>query len=273
MPVYLLVDNGSKQPDATLALRRLAAALSQHTGKTIHPVSLQHADAIPADALDGEPAQTFPAFLKMQLEQGHHEFVAVPLFFGLSKALTSFIPEEVAKLTPDYPELTVKVAQVTYPLPEGDMRLAQIVFDHTQQAQQQTSDQTRIVLVDHGSPSPTITEVRQRIAQTLQEHFALHVDQAVMERRAGKEYDFNGELLANWLSEQAQQGVTNVIVAMLFFLPGRHAGPNGDVAEICDSVVKEFPKLRYTITPLIGEHPLLLDILKDRMNAVDSTSV
>lgn len=273
MPVYLLVDNGSKQADATLALRRLATQLSQHTGKTIHPISLQHADAIPAQDLDGTPAQTFPAFLKAQLALGKRDFVAVPLFFGLSKALTSFIPDEVAKLTPDYPELTLKVAPVTYPLPEGDVRLAQIVFEHIRQVQQQDDVDARIVLVDHGSPSPKITEVRQRIAQSLLEQFGLHVEQAVMERRAGKEYDFNGELLESWLRQQAQQGVTNVIVAMLFFLPGRHAGPNGDVAEICDGVVKEFPNLRYTITPLIGEHPLLLDILKDRINAAESMSV
>jgi len=269
MPVYLLVDNGSKQVDATLALRRLATDLSRHTGKTIHPVSLQHADAIPAEELGGTPAQIFHDFLKAQLALGEHEFIAAPLFFGLSKALTSFIPDEVAKLKPEYPALTVKVAPVTYPLPEGDARLARIVFDHIQQAQQQSNDDARIVLVDHGSPSPKITEVRQRIAQTLQEQFGLHVDQAVMERRAGKEYDFNGKLLESWLRQQARQGVTNVIIAMLFFLPGRHAGPNGDVAEICDSVVKEFPKLRYTITPLIGEHPLLLDILNDRLAAVE----
>lgn len=268
MPIYLLVDNGSRQPDATLTLRRLAVNLSRHTGQTIHPVSLQHADAIAAEDLGGTPAQTFPGFLNTQLARGEHAFVAIPLFFGLSKALTSFIPEEVAKLRRRYPELEVKVAPVTYPLPGGEARLARIVFEHIRQAQQQTDKTARIVLVDHGSPSPKITEVRQRIAQTLQDEYGLHVSQGVMERRAGKEYDFNGDLLATWLRQQAQQGVTSVIVAMLFFLPGRHAGPNGDVTEICDSVVKDYPQLRYTITPLIGEHPLLLEVLSDRLASV-----
>jgi len=265
MPVYLLVDNGSRQPDATLYLRCLAAQLSEHTGSTIHPVSLQHADAIPAGELDGTPAQVFPEFLKTRLVQGEHEFVVVPLFFGLSRAITSFIPAEVAKLKSTHPELTVKVAPVSWPLPDGEPRLTQIVFEHIRQAQGGTP--ARIVLVDHGSPSPKITEVRQGIARALLEQHGLEVDQAVMERREGKEYDFNGDLLATWLRHQAEQGVTEVIVAMLFFLPGRHAGPHGDVSEICDAVVSDYPQLNYTITPLIGEHPLLLEILKDRLEA------
>lgn len=268
MPVYLLVDNGSKQPDATLYLRRLAADLSRHTGKTIHPVSLQHADAIAVDKLGGTPAQVFPDFLKAQLLQGEHEFIVVPLFFGLSKAITAFIPDEVAKLAAEHSELSVKVAPVTYPLPEGEQRLARIVFDHIQQAQQQNIAQSRIVLVDHGSPTPKITEVRKSIARVLEADYGLKLDQAVMERREGKKYDFNGDLLATWLRHQAEQGATSVIIAMLFFLPGRHAGPNGDVEEICHSVVADYPHLRFTITSLISEHPLLLDVLKDRLEAV-----
>lgn len=249
MPVYLLVDNGSKQPDATLYLRCLAARLSEHTGKTIHPVSLQHADAIPEEELDGTPAQVFPEFLRTRLAQGEQEFVVVPLFFGLSRAITSFIPAEVARLKSTYPELTVRVAPVTWPLPEGEPRLAQVVFEHIQQARRQSVDGAKLVLVDHGSPSPMITEVRRGVAQTLARQHGLEVDQAVMERREGKEYDFNGDLLATWLRQQAERGVTEVIVAMLFFLPGRHAGPHGDVAEICNTVTSDYPQLNYTITP------------------------
>lgn len=269
MPVYLLVDNGSKQPDATLYLRCLAAQLSEHTGELIHPVSLQHADAIPASELAGTPADVLPDFLRRQLEQGEREFVVLPLFFGVSRAITSFIPDEVARLKSEYPDLNVKVAPVTWPLPDDEPRLAQIIFDHIQQAREISGPDAHVVLVDHGSPTPKITEVRRNIARMLEEQHALGVDQAVMERREGKEYDFNGELLANCLRDKAEQGVTRVIVAMLFFLPGRHAGPRGDVQEICDSVVKDYPYLKYTITPLISTHPLLLDILRDRLMATN----
>jgi len=262
MPVYLLVDNGSKQPEATLRLRQLAEALGRHTGRRVHPVSLQHADAIPEGQLGGVPATTFAAFLEAQLGAGEEEFIAVPLFFGESRALTSFIPDELARLRQRWPGLRLRLAPVTYPLPGGDPRLAQIVHDHIRAVQ---SPEAKLVLVDHGSPSPAITEVRKGIARELQGQYGLALDQAVMERREGPQYDFNGELLEQWLRREALRGTTEVVIAMLFFLPGRHAGACGDVDEICRAVVRDHPRLRYTITPLVGEHPALLGLLSDRL--------
>lgn len=271
MPAYLLVDNGSKKPEATLRLRELAASLGQHTGKVIHAVSLQHADAIDLAELDGEPAKIFSGFLRAQLEQGKKSFLVIPLFFGLSRALTSFIPQQVKKLQAEFGELDVRVADVVYPLPEGDDRLAQIMSDHISATQTSLTVNAKVVLVDHGSPSPQITEVRNRVAQSLQNipGNTYHLAEAVMERREGKEYDFNGDLLENWLRQQAQEGVESVTVAMMFFLPGRHAGSCGDVETICENVVKQYPHLQYRITPLIAEHPLLLEILSDRLRSVE----
>lgn len=267
MPVYMLLDNGSRRAEATLALRRLAQALSRHSGETVHPVSLQHADAIPAEALEGRPAWTLEAFLRHQHEQGEREFVGLPLFFGTSRALTSFIPDRVAALRESGADLDLRLAPVTYPLPEGDPRLAAILHEHIEAARQ-GRESARVVLVDHGSPSTAITEVRVRLARELAQRHGQVVDQAVMERREGPQYDFNGELLAQWLERQAQQGVREVIIAMQFFLPGRHAGPCGDVDEICRSVAERHPGLSYTITPLVGEHPQLLSLLKARMDEV-----
>jgi sirohydrochlorin ferrochelatase len=263
MPVYLLVDNGSKQAEAILRLRQLAEGLGRHAGERVHPISLQHADAIPAEALGGTPAQTLGAFLAGQLREGEREFVALPLFFGESRALTAFIPEQLASLRTQYPDLHFRLAPVTYPLPEGDPRLARIVHDHVRAAR--PVEGAKVVLVDHGSPSPRITEVRQAIAADLERDHGLVVEQAVMERREGPEYDFNGPLLEQWLVTQAEQGVRQVIIAMLFFLPGRHAGAGGDVDAICRGVIERYPHLSYTITPLVGEHPTLLELLADRM--------
>jgi sirohydrochlorin ferrochelatase len=271
MPVYLLVDNGSKKPEATLQLRQLAASLGQHTGKLIHAVSLQHANDIDPAQLDGQPAEIFENFLRQQLEQGQKSFLVIPLFFGLSRALTSFIPQQVEKLQAEFKELHVRVADVVYPLPEGDIRLAQILFDHIKTAQASFTMNAKLVLVDHGSPSPNITAVRNRVAKNLRNMpgATFELAEAVMERREGKAYDFNGDLLEDWLRQQAQKGVEAAIVAMMFFLPGRHAGSCGDIETICENVVKQHPHLQYRITPLIGEHPLLLEILSDRLRSVE----
>lgn len=269
MPTYLLIDNGSKKAAATLALRKLASNLSEQTGRIIHPVSLQHADSIDAAEIDNVPAETFTSFLRYHLQQGEREFIVVPLFFGESRALTSFIPQQTAELEKEFGNFEVKLAEVIYPLERGESRLADILYDHIQTISQTDSIETEsIVLVDHGSPSAKITEVRKRVAKNLQcllgEKASLA--QAVMERREGGAYDFNGELLVNWLNAQAEKGVTNVIIAMLFFLPGRHAGECGDIEGICQSVMARYPKLQISLTPLISEHKMLVSILTDRLD-------
>ena len=52
---------------------------------------------------------------------------------------------------------------------------------------------------------------------------------------------------------------------MFFLLPGRHAGEGGDVAEICDGLISEGAFELIQNTPLLGEHPMLLEILEDRL--------
>ena len=161
MPVILLSDNGSKQADATLQLRELANKLNTLTGNDIFPVSLQHADSISADNLNGKLADTFTAFMKNKLEQGEKEFVLLPLFFGNSGALTSFVPNEVTQLKNKYGEFNLVIADVVYPLPKGEPQLAKIIHQNIDQV---VSDHNKkvehIILVDHGSPLPEITEVR-----------------------------------------------------------------------------------------------------------------
>ncbi len=266
MPTYLLVDNGSRQPLATLKLRQLAKSLSAAVGHEVHAVSLQHADAIAADRLEGIAASIFTPFLRQRLQQGEREFVVLPLFFGVSRALTSFIPQQLEQLQEEFADIKVTLADVIYPLPQGDDRLAQIMFDHINAVN--ANGNSSVVLVDHGSPLASITEVRHRVAATLRDMYGNEdsVDEAVMERREGREYDFNGELLENWLQQQAQQGVTSVVVAMMFFLPGRHAGSCGDVENICQRVAAQYPGFEFHITPLISDHPLLLAILQDRLS-------
>lgn len=268
MPTYLLIDNGSVQAAATLQLRHVVQAVSERTGKHIHPVSLMHANRIPTDQLGGQAANTFEAFLREQLQKGEREFVALPLFFGVSRALTSFVPDKLSLLEKEFGDFTFRLADVIYPMPDGEAVLVEIIKDHVLQSVAEADDSARAVLTDHGSPIAKVTEVRKHLAQLTRQLIpaSLQLDQAVMERREGKEYDFNGDLLEDYLIRQAQQGVKSVAVIMLFFLPGRHAGPNGDVVEICQNVMDQYPALSVSISPLISEHPLLIDILAERLH-------
>jgi sirohydrochlorin ferrochelatase len=264
MPHFFLADNGSVRAAATLTLRRLAAQLAERAGHPVQAVSLQHADRIDAAELDGQPAVLLAQALREHLAAGQREFVLIPLFFGLSRALTSFVPEIVNELKQEFGDFALHMADVLYPLPDGDDELVCILYDHA--TGQPVSD---VVLVDHGSPSPTVTRVREHIAQALQARARgrFSIGQAVMERRPGPEYDFNGPLLEDWLRQRAQQGVRDVRVLMQFLLPGKHAGEGGDVADIIAGVQRDHPGLRVQVSPLISDHPGLPELLFKRLQS------
>ena len=266
----MLVDNGSVKPAATLQLRQLAESLSQQTKRKVHAVSLRHADRISSDDLDGRSAQTLVPFLQQQLRGGINRFILLPLFFAESGALTSFVPEQVKLLEGEFGKIELTIADVVYPLPDGDKRLVTILFDFIQRSiKKQSSEKQNIVLVDHGSPSPKVTAVRQHIAIELQKYFSsVSIEQAVMERRGGAEYDFNGPLLEDWLKQKAIQGEKSAIVVLMFFLPGRHAGKGGDIEKICGRIRQEHPEFDIQITPLVANHAKLIEILQARLQNI-----
>lgn len=268
MPVIMLCDNGSVRANATLQLRYVAESLSRVSGQMIHPVSFKHADRIAEDKIQGIPANIYHHFMKQQLMMGNREFLLLPMFFGNSKALTSFVPEQNNMLKETFGDFKVDIAEVIYPLPEGEPLLVDIILQHIHAtAENYHMPLKNVVLVDHGSPIPRVTEVRRHLAAKVQDKLptSCHLEQAVMERREGEEYDFNGDLLKHWLLKKARQGEDSALVILLFFLPGRHAGEGGDINEICHSVMSEYSDFNIKISPLITEHPLFITILQKRL--------
>ena len=270
-PHTLLVDNGSLESAATLALRELAAQLSRRLGLTVEPVSLLHSSGIDPAALGGSAAEILVPALERRLAAGQTEFVIVPLFFGPSRALTDYLPEQVKRLREKYPTLSVHVSPPLHATNDG--RLAQILVDQVSALlDPASSDPVRVALVDHGSPVAAVTAVRNDLARQLAARLGTRVTAVVpcsMERRADPAYDFNAPLLADLLATPPwSEG--RVVVAMQFLLPGRHAGPEGDVARICRQAQAAHPALRTQMTALVGNHPLLLEVLADRWGAAKS---
>lgn len=267
-PLTLLVDNGSLQPAATLALRELAVNLGTQLGQTVEPVSLLHSSGIDPQLLGGKSAEIlFPA-LERRLAEGKNEFLVLPLFFGPSQALTAYLPDNVERLRKKFPTLRVTVAPHLH-LPQ-DKRLARILADQVRsELKEADTKPVHVALVDHGSPVEAVTAVRNQLARQLAEELgsdATTVAPCSMERRPGSEYDFCNPLLADLLATIPLNS-GRVIVAMQFLLPGRHAGPEGDVAQICRAAEAAHPLLRTVMTGLVAGHPLLIDILADRWRA------
>jgi len=271
MPSLLVVDNGSLRPESILQLRSIARGLARRLDHPVSPVSLLHASKIPADRLGGEPADTFEPFLRRQADLGEREFVIVPLFFGPSRAITHLIPEVTGRLRATYGDLHIAVADVLCPLPPGEEALLEILEQHvTPMCAKARTGTTHIVVVDHGSPLPQVTAVRNWLATGLASRLRGlgPVTEAAMERRPGIDYDFNGRLLEAVLADiAADSPEADIVLAMQFISPGRHAGPGGDVDGICRELSQQYPRLQITTTPLVGEHPLLIEVLASRVAA------
>ncbi|MGF1644227.1 MAG: sirohydrochlorin chelatase [Thiotrichales bacterium] len=275
MTKVLLVDNGSKRASAVRGLRRVAEALGTRAGVTVDAVPLQHADAIPAAALAGRPARIFSTYLEDALVEGCRAFQIVPLFFGASRALTAFIPEQIALAEARHGRFDWRLGEVLCPLPEGEPRLADILYDNLLTASAARIDAVdAVALVDHGSPIPRVTAVRTHLATLLRRRLpdTVPLHECVMERREGPEYDFNGPLLQDLLDRLATEGgVSRVALSMLFLLPGRHAGAGGDIAEIAARAMRRHPGLEVLIAPLIGDHPGLVELLYQRLRALQAS--
>ncbi|MBK1835578.1 sirohydrochlorin chelatase [Roseibacillus ishigakijimensis] len=267
----LITDNGSYRPESTFSLRSLAKRLGQRVGHKIHPVSLLHSTKIDAADLDGVPAEIFEPFIKKKRKEGVHRFLVTPMFFGPSAAITEYLPQRVTALRENgWPELEVQVAPcVVDPSQATDTRMAQILADQilaTREAQSLRNP--AVAVVDHGAPRIKVTEVRNHLASQVRDLLSAEdfpqVTACSMERREGDEYAFNEPLLENLLGSEGYR--EEVIVSMLFASPGRHAGPGGDVAQICQEAAREHPSLHWHMTGLVAEHEGLIDLLAERFH-------
>lgn len=266
--VTLLVDNGSLRAASYLNLRKLAVALGVRVGEAVLPTSLLHSSKIDPVELGGQPALTWERAVRAHLERGHRHFYVVPFFIGPSGAMVDYLPERLAKLRQRCGPIQMELAPFLYDPTQND--LLDLLADQVQATiQAQGLECPPVVLCDHGSPKPAVTEVRNTLATQLAGRLGKAVRAvapASMERRDGPEYAFNEPLLEHQLDLPGfDQG--DVVVAMLFLNPGRHAGPEGDVASICRAAEARHSGLRCHQTPLLGQHPGMIDLLQARFEA------
>ncbi len=269
-----LVDNGSLRPAATFSLRRVAGRLSEAVGHAIEPVSLLHSSKVAASDLDGVPAETFERALKQRLSAGVRDFTVLPFFIGESRAFSEYLPQVVERVKGklginfDYrclPPLC-PFDQHEYPA------IARELIDRIVAVRARMSGgdgQVDVALVDHGSPEPKVAQVRDRIACQLQRYFTANptagirlVQPCSMERRDGPEYDFNEPLLEAVVSDVGLS--RTMIVALLFLSQGRHAGPGGDVAQICQ---RHGAEGRFLYTDVLGESDAVVQVLLERLES------
>lgn len=254
-----LVDNGSLEPAAHAALRAAAAAIGEGSGLEVEAVSWRHSDRVPAGDLGGRPAWTLAPWIRAQVSAGEREFVIVPFFISPQGAIGSLLHRDIDLLRAETGgfELTMTEGLAA-------PSLAAIVEDRVREAALAGGlRRPAVVVVDHGGPSPASADVRNLVASGAKERLGGAIGPfaaASMESPEGAGFDFNRPLLAEAL---AQPGFSagDVVIAPLFLLPGRHAGPRGDLAQIARIAQVSFPGLRCHFARLVGSHPIATESL------------
>ncbi len=261
-----LCDNGSVSPDAIRALRDLANSLAGKLNLSVRAVGLLHSDRVGAGLLDGEAGNVLLSELRQLLEVGERRFALLPFFLGPSFGITDWLPRELRKLVTAWPGMQVKLGACLHR--EGDDRLALVLAERVRSMiAEENLHRPIVAMVDHGTPSREVNLVRERVGARVRELLGdevAYLATCSMERRPQPEYDFNEPLLENLLRDPKACPSSQVVVAQFFLSPGRHAGPVGDVAKICRESEHARVGLRTYLTPPMGDHPLVLEILAER---------
>ena len=255
-----LIDNGSLEPGAHAALRAAACAIGDIAGIGVDAVSWRHSDRIPAGALGGRPAWTLAPWIRAQVTAGEREFTLVPFFISPQGAIGSLLRRDLEALQAEAGGFEFSFAEG---LATGHT-LAAFVEDRVREAAAARAlIRPAVVVVDHGGPSKASAGVRDFVADGARERLRGVIGPlaaASMESPEGPEFHVSRPLLADVLGGPGfDEG--DVLIAPLFLLPGRHAGPRGDLARIACAAEARSPGLRCHFTGLVGSHRIATEFL------------
>lgn len=276
--IVALIDNGSLEPAAHRNLRAVAAALSKRNQVPVHAVSWKHSDRIAPERLveagqpsSGEtkfpsPAWTVGPFVRAMAALGQREFVFIPFFISAQGAIGSALRQDLEKLQREID------AGLSFTFTDGLASrgaIPEIVADRirSKRAERSLPANTPVIVVDHGGPSPTSAALRNALADQIRVRLGNEVGPLAATSMEGDEHAHNLPLLAEQLATPGfDRG--DVVIAPLFLSPGRHAGADGDLAEIARAAEDRIgaPPLRCHFTELIGTHPRAIDTLASALH-------
>ena len=241
----------------------------------VRPASLAFSDSVPPSELGGTAACTLLSELTALAEGGAAGAVIAPLFLGPSDALRNGVSKARAALPAEF-ELLVG-ASIVDESDAADTRIARALAAQALRLARARRVRLplKVLLVDHGTPSARVHAVRARLEQELRALLgtrAIAVGAASMERREGAEYDFNEPLLERALAAPPfDEG--DVLLAMAFLLPGRHAGEGGDVETIARDAARDAAArgaaLRVHMTAPLAATSLVQQVVADRVRRIE----
>ncbi|MES2694533.1 MAG: hypothetical protein V4773_13740 [Verrucomicrobiota bacterium] len=268
--IVALIDNGSLEPASYRNLRAVAAAISARADVQVHAVSWKHSDRIAPELLDDTPAWTLAPFVRRMVALGQRDFVFIPFFVSAQGAIGSALRRELEELQRELFSGSPATNAASFEFTFTDSLAARGVIPTIVAERIRSTITARnlrqppVVVVDHGGPSATSAALRDGLATALRNL----LEREVGPLSAASMEGVHPPLLADHLATPAF-AQRDVVVAMLFLSPGRHAGPEGDVAQICRTATSAAGASgpRCHPTDLIGNHPAVADTLAAALRA------
>ncbi|MBI5770556.1 MAG: hypothetical protein HZA93_22455, partial [Verrucomicrobia bacterium] len=232
-------------------------------------------------------AWTLAPFLRAQLARGENEFLFVPFFISAQGAIGSALRGELEKLQQ-------QLGGFSFVFTTGlaaSGALGHIVAARVRETiASKTLQRPAVIVVDHGGPSAASAALRDAVAKEAGRSLlagdfrgtglltresghgsgdpchsrSLACKQAptlIGSIAAASLEGVHPPLLADELARSEYAG-RDVVIALLFLAPGRHAGANGDVAQICRA-----SPARCHLTALVGDHPATTEVLAQALRA------
>src|SRR4029077_19411950 len=109
-------------------------------------------------------------------------------------------------------------------------------------------------------PSPASAALRDQVAANVRALVGPEMGPLVAASMAAADHAHNRPLFADVLAATGFDR-DDVVVAPLFLSPGRHAGANGDLAQIARAAEDRTTPLRCHFTELVGTHPSAIETL------------
>lgn len=252
--IVALIDNGSLEPAAHRNLRAAAANLSKRCGVPVHAVSWKHSNRIAPEALGGTPAWTLTPFVRAMFALGQREFVFVPFFVSAQGAIGSALHADLKKLQDELGDFEFSFTDGL----AARGALPGIVAARIRETiAARTLRLPSVVVVDHGGPSLVSASLRDQVAVEVRSLLGASIGPLAAASMEGD----HPPLLSDQLATDDFAG-RDVVVAMLFLSPGRHAGAEGDVARIARTA-----NARCHLTALVGDHPTASETLAAALRA------
>lgn len=115
---------------------------------------------------------------------------------------------------------------------------------------------TGLILVDHGSRRAESNTLHERTVRAWRDSGGPTIVEAAHMELAEPS-------IATAFDACVAQGATTVVVAPWFLGPGRHW--DRDIPELTAAAAARHPGVRYLVTAPLGPHPLLFEIVEDRV--------